>query len=322
MIAIDFKELLSSLCGLGHHQRNLAKAALNQQTDLPEVLEVVETCFELKPSCPHCAGIRLSRYGFASGLQHYRCQSCRKTFNALTGTPLARLRHKPKWLVYLAAVAESKTVRRSAAEAGVHRNTSFRWRHRFLATISLDRPDVLEGITEADETYLLESDKGKRGLSRKPRKRGGSAQQRGISGEQVCILVARDRSGHTLDFVTGNGPLTKTRLADALGPVLATDALLVSDGNPTYRAFCRAEGISHEAVNLSQGQRVNGAFHVQNVNAYHSRFKRWLDRFHGVATVYLPHYLGWRRVFEQHPNPSPQWLLNAALGDFQQLTVT
>ncbi len=54
--------------------------------------------------------------------------------------------------------------------------------------------------------------------------------------------------------------------------MLAADALLVSDGNPAYTAFCEAEGISHEAVNLSQGQRVNGAYHVQNVNAYHSRY--------------------------------------------------
>jgi transposase-like protein len=322
MIAEDFKELLSSLCGLSHHQRNVAKAVLDRQTDLPEVIEVVETRFELKPACPHCACVLLSRYGFASGLQRYRCQSCRKTFNALTGSPLAGLRHKPKWLGYLAALAESKTVRESAAEAGVHRNTSFRWRHRFLDRISLDRPDVLEGITEADETYLLESDKGKRNLSRKPRKRGGGASQRGISDEQVCILVARDRSGHTLDFVTGNGQLTKARLSEALKRVLAMDALLVTDGNSTYQAFCRTEGISHEAVNLSQGQRVKGAYHIQNVNAYHSRFKLWLGRFHGVATDYLPHYLGWRRVFEQHHNPTPQWLLNAALGNFQQLTVT
>jgi|GEM_PF-5410449 len=50
MIAEDFKELLSSLCGLSHHQRNVAKAALNQQTDLPEVIDVVETRFELKPA--------------------------------------------------------------------------------------------------------------------------------------------------------------------------------------------------------------------------------------------------------------------------------
>jgi transposase-like protein len=322
MIAEEFNELLSSLRGLGHHQRNLAKATLNQQTDLAETLEVIEARFELNPACPHCAGIRLSRYGSASGLQRYSCKSCRKTFNALTGTPLARLRHKPKWLSYLAALAESKTVRKSAADAGVHRNTSFRWRHRFLSGISLDRPATLEGITEADETYLLESDKGKRNLSRSPRKRGGCATLPGISNQQICILVVRDRSGHTLDFVTGNGPLTKASLTDALKPVLATDALLVSDGNPSYRAFCRTERISHEAVNLSQGQRVRGAYHIQNINAYHSRFKLWLDRFHGVATHYLPHYLGWRRVFEQHPKPSPQWLLNAALGNFQQLTVT
>ena len=96
MIIDEFNELLLTLRGLNHHQRNLVKAALNQQADLPEVLELIEARFELKPACPHCAGIRLSRYGSASGLQRCRCQSCRKTFNALTGTPLARLRHKPK----------------------------------------------------------------------------------------------------------------------------------------------------------------------------------------------------------------------------------
>jgi hypothetical protein len=40
--------------------------------------------------------------------------------------------------------------------------------------------------------------------------------------------------------------------------------------------------------------RVTGALHIQNVNAYHSRFKEWLRRFHGVASHYLSNYLGWR----------------------------
>ncbi|WP_019868165.1 IS1/IS1595 family N-terminal zinc-binding domain-containing protein [Methylovulum miyakonense] len=111
MITEDFNELLSNL--FSHHQRSVIKAALDRQTGLPEVIELVETRFELKPACPYCAGILLSRYGFASGLQRYRCQSCQKTFNALTCTPLARLRHKPKWLGYLAALAESKAVQRS-----------------------------------------------------------------------------------------------------------------------------------------------------------------------------------------------------------------
>jgi len=137
------------------------------------------------------------------------------------------------------------------------------------------------------------------------------------------VLVARDRSGQTLDFVTGNGPLTKKLLVAALKPTLDTDALLVSDANPTYKTFCMAEGISHEVVNLSQGQRVRGAYHVQHVNAYHSRLKRRLERFNGVATnTYLSNYLGWQRAFEQHSQITPETLLNSALGDFQQLTVT
>lgn len=320
----EFMQLITAIHELDHHQRKLLSAALNQLSDEPKVLELIEACFDAKNACPHCASVELYRHGLVSGLQRYYCKSCHKTFNALTGTPLAHLREKPKWLNYLAAMAQSLTVRQSASDTGVHRNTSFRWRHRFLSWITRDRPSTLHGITEADETYLLESEKGKRNLNlnRKARKRGGNATKRGISDEQVCVLVARDRSGQTLDFVTGNGSLTKTLLTAALKRVLDSDALLVSDANPTYTAFCHAEGISHEVVNLSQGLRVKGAYHVQNVNAYHSRFKQWLEHFHGVATKYLPNYLGWRRAFEQHRQLAPETLLNAALGNFQYLTVT
>ncbi len=226
-------------------------------------------------------------------------------------------------MAYLDAVTHSLTVRKAATEIKIHRNTAFRWRHRFLAWIKQDRPVLLQGITEADETYLLESQKGSRNLERKPRKRGGRASKRGISNEQVCILIARDRSKQTLDFVTGKGPMTKTILTRHLKPSLDPDTLLISDSNPTYNAFCKAENITHQAINLSQGQRViKGAYHVQNINAYHSRFKTWLNRFHGVATKYLENYLGWCRVMDQYHNLTPEMLLKSALGDFQQVTVT
>jgi len=49
-------------------------------------------------------------------------------------------------------------------------------------------------------------------------------------------------------------------------------------------------------VNLAAGIRVvDKAFHVQNVNAYDSRLKGWMQHFYRVATKYLDHYLGWRR---------------------------
>jgi hypothetical protein len=55
---------------------------------------------------------------------------------------------------------------------------------------------------------------------------------------------------------------------------------------------------------------VKGAIHVQNVNAYHSRFRDWLSRFHGVATHYLPNYLGWRWVLDAKRINTPVPTLN------------
>ena len=70
-------------------------------------------------------------------------------------------------------------------------------------------------------------------------------------------------------------------------------------------------GVAHRAVNLSKGIRIlAGVYHIQNANAYHSRLKEWMRRFHGVATKYLDHYLGWRRmieIFGKHLN-STLWL--------------
>lgn len=322
MKSAEFKRLTTAVSKLDHHQRKRLIETLNNQADETQVIEVIESSFDGKKACPHCGSVKLYRFGVVSGLQRYRCRDCKKTFNALTKTPLARLRHKGRWLTYLEAMAQSRTVRQSAADSKVHRNTSFRWRHRFLKWISQDRPARLHGITEVDETHILESDKGKKKRVRKSRKRGGTATKKGISNEQVCVLVVRDRSGQTLDFVMGTGALSKLELTDALKPALDADVLLVSDANPTYEAFCHSENISHEIVNLSQGQRVKGAYHIQNVNAYHSRFKQWLERFHGVATDYLANYLGWRHALEKYRQLTAETLLNSALGNFQYLTVT
>ena len=47
--------------------------------------------------CPHCGGASVGG-GQADGLRRFRCKNCRRSFNALTGTPLARLRKKERWL--------------------------------------------------------------------------------------------------------------------------------------------------------------------------------------------------------------------------------
>jgi transposase-like protein len=320
--ARKFKQFIEQAATLPRGQRADLADLLHRSLLQEKTAALIEAAAAPHRACPRCRSVRLHRHGHAHGLQRYRCVDCARTFNALTGTPLARLRHRAKWLPYLGCMLQSDTVRRAAVMVGVHKNTSFRWRHRFLTITKTDRSWPLEGITEADETYLLESQKGSRHLDRPPRRRGGRSRWRGISHEQVCILVARDRTGRTVDFVTGRAPLTRVHLRRCLAPVVAPDILLVTDGHPAYRAFAREAGITHRAVNLSVGVRVAGALHVQNVNAYHSRFKQWLRRFHGVASHYLPNYLGWRWAIDGGRIGSPEMLLRSALRTFPHLAVT
>ena len=72
-----------------------------------------------------------------------------------------------------------------------------------------------------------------------------------------------------------------------IAPVVARDALLVTDGRAADRQFADGAGVLHMALNASVGERSYEAYHIQNVNGYHSRFKVWLAPFQGVASKYL-----------------------------------
>ena len=90
------------------------------------------------------------------------------------------------------------------------------------------------------------------------------------------------------------------------------------DGAAVYAAFAGASGVTHYVVHDRAGQWVREvAFHIQNVNACHSRLKNWLARFHGVATKCLVNYLGWRRMLERYQHGiRPAHCLREALGSW------
>jgi hypothetical protein len=70
------------------------------------------------------------------------------------------------------------------------------------------------------------------------------------------------------------------------------------DAMPT-RSLRTPRNILHISLVAGRGEHVYEGFHIQNVNAYTSRLKGWLRQFNGVASWYLPSYLGWRRAVER-----------------------
>jgi len=310
----SFNNYLDRVDDLTVTQRETLLERLTKQTSQEIVHDEIEKRIENAQECPHCQSKHIQRWGSTENLQRFRCCGCKKTFTGLTGTPMANLRHKDKWLDYLSSMIAGESIRKAAKDCGIHRTTSFRWRHRFLAMPRDQKDDFFQGIVEADETYFLESFKGSRDLPRAPRKRGGKAEKRGLSQEQIPVMVVRDRYGSTTDSVLKK--VTAETVGEVLKPVLAEDALLCTDGSTVYKALALSEGIEHHALVVSKDERVKEkVFHIQNVNAYDSRLKGWMLRFNGVATKYLSNYLGWRRLLEkQGLELSSQTYLAAAFG--------
>ena len=320
MVHSDFVKLLGQLASLTQSQRAQVRSAVGER---PNATAVAIASVIPSPSvCPRCQapGEQLRPWGHSHGLARMRCRACGKTSNALTGTPLAHLRKREQWLRYGQALIEGVSVRQAAQGCGVDKNTAFLWRHRFLQAAATHRPTHEGGIVEADETFFLESFKGQRKLHRPARKRGGV----GPHWEHIAVLVVRDRSGQTADFRLEG--IDAPHITAVLRPLVDKDAILCTDGARVYQTVARTLGLAHRAINAQQGIRVvDGAFHIQNVNAYDSRLKQWMGRFHGVATKYLENYLGWRRMLERYRQSiSPTACLCEALGRFesQQLIQT
>jgi transposase-like protein len=242
MRARELKQLLTQAAKLTSAQREQVLTHLGTGLALDRATAIVEDRLAQRPGCPKCQAQHVVCNGQADGLQRYKCRGCGGTFNALTGTPLARLRHRDKWVDQAQAMNDGLSVRKAAAVMDVHRTTAFRWRHRFLALPRDVKADKLAGVAEADETYVLRSYKGQRRKllaeqARKPRHRGGKAAKRGLSDEQVPILVLRNRAGQTTDHVLEVA--NKRCVAAVMRPALADDAVLCTVSGKPAASFPR-----------------------------------------------------------------------------------
>jgi transposase-like protein len=139
-------------------------------------------------ACVHCGVIgRSQKWGKSkSGTQRFKCGSCGKTYSAMSGTPVYRLRFRNEWNRYLTLMRSHVAIRTLRDEHGFkhHADTLLRWRHRFLAFLSPNPDQQLAGLIEADEKFFRTSYKGthawKRGHQidgRAPRRRGGANQR-------------------------------------------------------------------------------------------------------------------------------------------------
>lgn len=151
MKAQEFRAFVEQLGDLSPVQRDAIVDALSAKGSGEEVIALIETRFAAAPTCGHCGKADFKPWGSASDLKRYMCKACERSFNALTGTPLAGLRLREKWLDYARALIDGVSLRKAAARTDIHLETAFRWRHRFLATA---RDKKADAVARAPRTSL------------------------------------------------------------------------------------------------------------------------------------------------------------------------
>jgi transposase-like protein len=305
----SFEQLELMVSELSLDKKHLLVKLLNGQVSGQSCLDVLTGHQDSASTCPHCHSQCIKRNGKINNRQRYFCKACSKSFMSTFNTPFYRLRNPEKWLNYFACMLNSLTVRRSAASCEITKNTAFLWRHKFLKLLNIQDNTHLSGIVEMDETLFRYSEKGSRKLSHTKHKRGGDKAGRGrAKGDWVAVLVARDRQDNTFDKCLDSS--TGEAFYQLLNKHIDKDSVICSDGFRSYNVLTKKLGMGHKAVNLTKGIRViEKVFHIQNVNAYHSRLHGWMNRFNGVATKYLDNYLSWFRFFESNNNPNENSLL-------------
>ncbi len=280
--------------------------AVKAQASRRHILDNKQGC------CPHCSHLKYVRFGIDRGAQRYKCKSCRRSFTEYTGTWMAGLHKKDKVDAYLTLMLEEKSLDKIKESLKINKKTAFDWRHKILASLTDTDQDDFTGITESDETFFLNSEKGKPPEGRESRKRGGASSKRGVNKDHVAVIVTQDRkSGLDLTVAT-MGRIKKSDIQKAIGDRINTSqTILCSDAHVSYKGFAKDQNIEHHPLKGIIKQRVKDKiYHIQHVNSTHNRIKKWIDNaFWGVATKYLQQYLNWFKLKEQLKNNKDKALL-------------
>jgi len=254
--------------------------------------EVKENRFSRGKVCPHCGHDEVSRNGKYKKKQRYICKSCRKTFTDFTLSPKHNSKKDVKqWIQYAKCMINGYSIRKCAEEVKINIPTSFYWRHNILDAIrAFMGIGSVGGVIEVDEAFFRESFKGNHqkstifAMPRKVHKRGikGSysnkdeKRKRGISREQVCVLCAMDRTGNLITELICKGRMKHTDLERLFTGRIEDEAILCTDSHKSYIQFAQNLGV--ELQQIKRGKHKEGIYHIQHINAFHSKLKKWMDK--------------------------------------------
>ena len=234
--------------------------------------------------CPHCHSERVVRNGRKSGKQAFLCRTCKKSFVQSSKSAIENSHSSATvWKQVISDTVNGIPIDKTADSLGLHHETVFNMRHKILYCVEqslISNPVELTGVCEADETYVLESVKGRKiseGYHREPRRHGAVASKRGISNEYICVCASVTSGGENMAVAANRATPSSQEILGVYGDRVSDGTVVLCDGNTSYN-------ILEDRCTVATTKRIN------KVNGFHSFIKERLDAMRGVATVYLNRY--------------------------------
>ncbi len=277
--------------------------------NLIEVMEAFpdqESCIERlerirwrgTPVCPfcECKDIKRKKEPSVGRVGRWHCSDCKASFKVTHGTVFHGTKIPlQKWFMAIALILNAKKGISSyelQRDLNLNQKTAWYILTRIRAEMAnKTNPIVLQGIIEADETYIGgKPRKENKKEDREPAKRGRGTSKTAVIGAverggQVVAEVAKGLTGrHILEFVRR--------------VVNIKESELMTDEYHAYNAL--SDQLKHEVIN-HQEQYVDGDKHTNTIEGFWSLLKRaWYGQHHHYSVGYTPLYVAERCYVYNH----------------------
>jgi transposase-like protein len=301
---MDLQHIISEL---SQEQKKELAHLLNRDLNVPKLNQLISEMNKDRPiCCPHCQGSDIYGHGVYKSRKRYKCKSCTKTFNDLTGTAMDGIKKVDEFQDYLVLMIQSMSIRKASKKLGVNVKTIFDWRHKLLSGLSILNGEEFTGIVECDDKQLDINEKGSRDLQRKPYKRPSDRQtKRGVSNDKISVMVATDRNNNPVMRIAKIGRIDADSFENTIGALIKPKNVLCSDSHPSIIKWAKEKEVEHHTFIASKHIK-DKCYHVQHVNSIDNRYERWIKPFYGVSTKYLSGYLNWFVFLQKIKNSSSQ----------------
>ena len=236
------------------------------------------------PCCPFCGSINVKRFETNKKIFKCREKECRNKFSVTVGTIYENTKISlTKWFLAMYILSNHSKGISSLQLVGwlnVTQKTAWFLNHRIRQMLTDKEPELLNGISEIDETYVGAALKNVHKSKKDAKKAKGNFGKTMVFGAvqregKVIAKVVKDTSAETL--------------VNAVNEHIEQGSTMVSDENQAYNQLSLK--YTHVRVNHSAKEYVRGEAHTNTIEGFWSLLKRQINGIHhSVSPKHLQRY--------------------------------